>query len=147
MLKQGNVYMSHNMKFDEELFQNDPAWKFEVDEDTGDMLWYGYDSPIGYKKEQIHGGEFAMIRLRWLLSNRPSELERLLDEHRLQEHLDDVQDRATTMLLKLIEHQMEHDEEYLKALEAGDVIKQIRLRNNYELCFKEIVREECCYSK
>jgi hypothetical protein len=75
----------------------------------------------------------------------PERLEQILDEKRFQEYLDSVQERGTDMMLAIIEKMQKTERDYLIALEAGDVVEQMRLRNNYELCAKEIVREEICF--
>ena len=146
MIKQGNKYTSTIMQWDSYAEQSFPLWKYEVDPDSGEMLWYGYDSPMGYKKTPVHTGEFGSVQLRWLMQKHPERLEHVLDERRFQEYLDSVQERGTDMLLGIVERMMQTDEEYLIALAAGDVLAQMRLRNNFEMCAKEIVREEVCFS-
>lgn len=145
MLKDGNKYTSEKMNWDAELKQNFPLWKYEVDPRSGEMLWYGYDSEMGYKKMQVHSGEFGSLHLRWLMDECPERLEQILDEKRFQEYLDDVQGRGTDMMLEIIEQMQNTERDYLVACEAGDVLEQMRLRSNYEQSAREIVRKEICF--
>ncbi|MEE3404024.1 MAG: TnpV protein [Acutalibacteraceae bacterium] len=145
MRKDGNKYTSEKMNYDEELKQDFPLWKFEVDPDSGEMLWYGYDSAMGYKKMPVHSGYFGSLHLRWLMNECPERLEQILDEKRFQDYLDGVQERGTDMMLEIIEKMQRTERDYLIALESGDVVEQMRLRNNYELCAKEIVRDQICF--
>ena len=75
----------------------------------------------------------------------PERLEQILDEKRFQEYVDGVQERGTDMMLEIIEKMQRTERDYLIALENGDVVEQMRLRNNYELCAKEIVRDQICF--
>lgn len=144
MLREGNKFLSDKMEWDEELGRNCPLWKFEVDE-NGEMLWYGYNSAMGYKKLPVQNGEFASLHLRWLMDEQPERLERILDEHRFQEYLNSVQEQGVDMLLQFIEERMRTERDYLIAEQSGDVLEQMRLRKNYELSGKEIVRQQICF--
>ena len=145
MLRDGNKFTSEQMQWDESLERNCPLWTYEIDPDTGEMLWYGYDSPMGYKKMPVHSGEFGSLHLRWLMAEHPERLERILDERRFQEYLDGVQERCTDLMLEIIEQMMQTTTEYLIASAAGDVLEQERLRKAFELSAKEIVRQQLCF--
>ena len=145
MLKKGNQYMSEKVKWDSYVGQNFPFWKYEVNA-AGDMVWYGYDSPMGYLKTPVHTGEFGSLHLRWLMYSCPKRLEQILDEQRFQEYLDSVQERGTDMMLEIIERRMQTDREYQIALAAGDVLAQVRLRSSFEMAAKEIVRSKVCFA-
>ncbi len=136
---------SEKMKWDDELQRNFLLRKYEVDPDSGEMLWYGFDSAMGYKKMPVHSGYFGSLHLRWLMNECPERLEQILDEKRFQEYLDGVQERGTDMMLEIIEKMQRTERVYLIALENGDVVEQMRLRNNYELSAKEIVRDQICF--
>jgi hypothetical protein len=96
------------------------------------------------KQEHFSLGRYAMLCKTYLKSHRRVLYTNLLTSCKLNEHLHEVDVRATEMVKQIVKAMAEADgtDEHLK---ATDQMRWVGLMNNYRHCAEEIVFRDVVY--
>lgn len=89
-------------------------------------------------------GKYAEMRFRFLKEYKKITYTELLTTGKLNEHLQQIQDRARQRVEFLI-NQMAKDEQVTEELKAKDPMKWVRMMNNIKNRAEEIVINEIVY--
>lgn len=96
------------------------------------------------KQEHFFLGRYAMLRKTYLKSHRRVLYANLLTSCKLNEHLHEVDIRATEMVEQIVKAMAEADgtDEHLK---ATNQLRWVGLMNNYRHCAEELVFRDVVY--
>ena len=96
--------------------------------------------PNTYEKKitEFHT-EYVADHLRYVANKHPERLQRLVDEGKIVDYLDNIETRAVEAVDGQVEKWKATDKEYLAAVMSGDTLKAVGLANGLENMAKEIV--------
>lgn len=89
-------------------------------------------------------GKYGRMRLRYLRKHHHAIYTGLLLSDKLDAHLHEVDDRATTQVREMVIAMAKADGTD-EALKASDQLRWVGLMNNYRACAEEIVLKEVVY--
>ena len=92
------------------------------------------------KTTQFHT-ESVQEHLGYVASHHPERLQKLVDEGRIIEYLDDLETRAREAVDRQVEKWLKSDKEYQAALMAGDDVKAVGLKNGLQIIAMDMIRE------
>ena len=96
------------------------------------------------EKEHFFIGRYGRLRTDYLKKNRRVLYANLLTSGKLNEHLHDVDERATEQINQIVKAFAKADETD-EAMKARDQMRWVGLMNNYRHCAEEIVLNDVVY--
>ena len=90
--------------------------------------------------------DYVKDHLRYVTAKHPERLEKLVDEGRIIDYLDELETRAIEAVDRQVEIWKKSDKEYLSAILSGDEMKQVRLTNCFRNMAKEIIYDAIIYA-
>ena len=89
---------------------------------------------------------YVKDHLRYVTAKHPERLEKLVDEGRIIDYLDELETRAIEGVDRQVEIWKKSDKEYLSAILSGDEMRQVRLTNGLESMARELVYDSIIYA-
>ena len=90
--------------------------------------------------------DYVKDHLHYVTAKHPERLEKLVDEGRIIDYLDELETRAIEAVDRQVEIWKKSDKEYLSAILSGDEMKQVRLTNCFKNMAKEIIYDSIIYA-
>ncbi len=97
------------------------------------------------EEKQANIGVWGMRRKRFLKENHRVLYANLMTSGKLVEYLDDIEQQATTMFLRLVK-ELAEKENVTEELKAADQMLWVQKMNNIRNCATEIVNSELIYT-
>jgi hypothetical protein len=88
---------------------------------------------------------YVADHIRYVMQHSPERFNRLLNDGKIIEYLDDIENRAFEAVENQVDKWIESDKEYQLAKLNGDIIKQAGLENNLVAMAKEIIYPAIIY--
>mgnify|MGYP007069902507 CR=1 FL=1 len=110
-----------------------PIWRLETN--TVTVTHFNPDALT--EESKTYNTDFIRYHLHYSDSKYPDRLRRLVNEGRIMQYLDDMEQKVSEAISRQVELWKQTDSCYLKAVLSGDAEKMLGLEN----CFIEMARE------
>ena len=130
------IFRSEKMIYNGERY-TDPACVIDTAERTVTVI-----DPVTFesKTTEFHT-DYIKDHLGYVASHHPERLQRLVNEGRIVEYLNDFEAQAVMAVDRQVEKWLQSDKEYHAALMAGDEVKAVKLKNGLKAIAMDTIRE------
>ena len=109
--------------------------------DTAERTITVVDSKTFESKTIAFHTDYVKDHLSYVSEHHPERLQKLVNEGRIIEYLNDIEEKAIMAVDRQVEKWKKSDKEYQAALLAGDELKAVGLENGLKQMAEEIVRD------
>lgn len=130
-----NVYDSSNGMYDHSVYELDTEKRTVT-----------YTDPVTYERTTTSfNTDFTRHHLRYVEENDIGRLKKLVNEGRIIEYLDEIEDKCFEIVDNQVEKWKADDKEYQAAVMCGNIVLAAGLANNMMLRAKEIANNCIVY--
>ena len=126
-------YKSVQVAFNPLKKKDVPIWRL----DTNTVTVTHFNADTLTEESKTYHTDFIRYHLHYYDSKYPDRLRRLVNEGRIEQYLDDMEQKVSEAIARQVELWKQTDSCYLKAVLSGDAEKMLGLEN----CFIEMARE------
>lgn len=128
-----SIYRSEKKVYDQKKRKLIPLWKF----DTNTLTVACYNIDNGTIEEKTYTSDYVRYHVNFSSGKYPDRLRRLVNEGRIIEYLDDIEENVQLAIEKQVEKWKKEDKEYITLVNKGNIKEAAML----EKCFVYMARE------